>query len=221
MLSNTILLVGGYLAPVGAVFVGVLWVRPAVARAQVEREALLIRDKVIDGILAGEIDDDNPRARDAIMFCEFIAGHSRELSLAAAISTAWALKRAGIDVAAESRERRAKAVANSAGLATNEGERCLRDAEDKLDDVLSVYLVRGTGLWWILAPIQRVLRFLSDRVKDSSDTNPCEQLAATIKHPFPSELATDVRESSRGSDKPPPWWIAVTNGNRLRAASLL
>lgn len=221
MLSNTILLVGGYLAPAGAVFVGVLWIRPAIARAQVEREALLIRDKVVDGILAGDIDEDNPRARDVIMFCEFIAGHARELTLVAAHSTAWALKKAGIDTAAESRERRAKAVANSTGLATNEGARCLRDAEDKIDDVLSVYLVRGTGLWWILAPMQRVLRFSSNRAKGNCDPNPCEQLAATVKHPFPNELATDVREYSRGSDKPPTWWTAVTNGKTLRAASLL
>jgi hypothetical protein len=208
MLNTVIVLFGGFLVPLAAAWAGLLWIRPAVARARVEREALLIRDRVVDDMLAREIEPTNPRAQDAIAFCDFIANHSREITLASAFDTARGMRRAGVDPLAESKARAEKAKANSQGLATNEGQRCLEEAERDLDRIMTNYFVRGSALWWILAPAQRLLRFLAKRSKPAS-----EQFAKAIKQPFPDELATDVREAARGATTPGILWVRPSDGS--------
>jgi hypothetical protein len=206
MLSNAVFLVGAYLAPLAAVWAAVLWMRPAVARARVEREALLIRDSVVDGILSEEIDPTNPRAQDAIRFCDFLAEHSREITLSTLLDTARGLKKAGVDFVAESKARAEKAVANSAGLATEDGQRRLDRAEKDLDNILAFYLVRSSPIWCVLVPAQRVLRLIGKR--SVQDQRPAQQVAGAIGRPLPGELGGVVRESARGETAPSALWTA-------------
>ena len=56
--------------PLATVWVFVLWGRPAIARARVEHETVMIRDRIMDGILSGDIDKDDPRAVDALTYCK-------------------------------------------------------------------------------------------------------------------------------------------------------
>jgi hypothetical protein len=215
MLSNVILLVEGYLAPVVAIWAGVVWIRPAVARARVEREVLLIRDRIIDGILNDGIASTNPRALDLIKFCDFVANHSRQLTLPAALITDLALRRSGVDTVAEARTKKEKAVVNSAGLANDNGEQCLSQAEKDVDAAIATYLVRGTAMWWLLVPMEHLMRLLNWwRSSTAHHPTPSEQFSATLKQPFPGELASEVRESARGKDTPSPWW---TRGGNVKA----
>ncbi len=209
MLSSAITLLGGFLMPLAAAWAGVLWVRPAIARASVEREALLIRDRVVDAMLAGQVKPDNPRAQDAIGFCDFIAEHSREITLSSAFDTVRGLRSAGVDPVEESRARAEKARANSKGFASADGQLCIDQAEREIDRIMADYFVRGSALWWILAPSQRLSRFLAKRSRPAS-----EQVMKGIKQPFPGELATDVREAARGASTPGVLWVRPSDSER-------
>jgi hypothetical protein len=113
MLSNVILLIEGCLLPLAAFWIFILWIRPAVARARVEREVLAIRDRVVDARARGDIDSTNPRAVNLVELCEFVATDPREITLSNLLSFQWAVTRAGVDTGAEAKIRAEKIARES------------------------------------------------------------------------------------------------------------
>lgn len=198
MLGNTVALVV-VLLPVASFWFAVLWARPAVARVKVERQVLFVRDRVMDGILSGEITRDNPRARDAIRYCEFIEQNSKEITWFSVNAAARALHDSGVDPAVEARRRTLKAEA-CADMASAAGNRRLQEAEEDLDHYLAYYLVRGSSLWWILAPAQRISRILINRRGTAA------QRMSRNSVNLPGELATELRESTRGNSPAAELW---------------
>ncbi|AOZ64459.1 minor tail protein [Mycobacterium phage PhancyPhin] len=184
----------------------ILWIRPAIARARVEREALGVRDRVVDGILSGDIDRDNPRAMDALMFSHVLEKHSRDLTLSAALATLFTVQQSGTDVRADTKARAASVAEQSRGKATDAGERRLQEAERDLDAILAHYYVRGSALWWLLAPLQRLSRFAHQHRKRMSA--PADEHSHVLDQARPGDIATEVREASRGLHVPAPLWAA-------------
>ncbi|TDO18185.1 hypothetical protein EV580_1369 [Mycobacterium sp. BK086] len=197
-MSTAVVLFLGFLLPLAAGWFALLWGRPAVARARVEYEALRIRDRVMDGILSGDISKDDPRAQDVLKYCDFLADHSRELSLSVACAVWTGMREAGIDPHQRAQEKAASRVGSFLG--TEGGRRRLQEAEAELDHSIARYFVHGSTLWWILSPAQRVTRYLRSRQSPSLD------VPIPADPPKPGELATKVREASRGQSFPPALW---------------
>lgn len=188
MLVKIILLIVGCLMPLGALWVGVLCLRPAAARVRIERAALVIRDRVVDSILVGDIEPANPRARRLMEFCEFLSTDAKELTFASAATREKVLQKCGFDLEKRARERREQIMRKSTILAKYAGHKVLDLAEHDLDRALSAYLLRGSALWWYLTPREWVRGFL--RVAPRA-----QHVADKLEDPSPDELATEVREA--------------------------
>jgi hypothetical protein len=188
MLSNAVLLIGGYLLPLASFWVFVLWVRPAVARARVEREILAIRDRLVDARAREDISPSNPRARDIIELCEFIAMNSHEITLSNVIAFQVAMRRAGVDTTSADAEMRCAQVSrDSEGLATPTGQGALQQADLDFQRVIATYLVQGSALWLVLAPAQRIRRLVHKQA-------PTDRDSGTIHDLLPGALAgTNLR----------------------------
>jgi hypothetical protein len=200
MLVKIILLIFGYLMPLGALWVGVLCLRPAVARVRIERVALVIRDRVVDGILADDIQASNPRARRLMEFCEYLSTDAKELTFASAVTRDKVLRRCGFDLEKRAREGREQIMRKSTSLAKDAGHKVLDLAEHDLDRALSAYLVRGSALWWYLTPREWVRSSLSKHA-----TPRAQHVADKLDDPSPDELATEVREAWAVS----PMWVGA------------
>jgi len=97
-MNNNFVILGLHLLLVGAGWLFVVRLRPAAARARAERDALEIRDTLVDAMLSGDIDRDNPRARDAIKFCDSLASNASSVKLLPAVGALRALRGAGVDI---------------------------------------------------------------------------------------------------------------------------
>jgi|GEM_PF-2054696 hypothetical protein len=210
MLDEALVLVVGYLLPLGAFWAAVLWIRPAVARARVEREALLVRDRIMDGILAGDISPENGRAADAIEFCDYLAENSREFKFLTIAATERGFKRANFDVKARAAELRKQALADSYNFANEGGQRRLQECEEEIDHMLARYFVRGSSLWFVLAPAQRLSRFVAPLRRKVMAARSASVSSESPVPSLPGELATDLRETWRGSNiglAASPWTV--------------
>lgn len=196
-MAAAVTLILGLLLPLATVWVFVLWGRPAIARARVEHEAVMIRDRIMDGILSGDIDKDDPRAVDALTYCKFLTNHSRELSLSVAFAVSKGMRSAGVNIKDKAQEK--AAIRETVANATEGGSRRLQEAERELDNVIGTYFVRSSALWWLLTPLQRLSRYLKAReVVSEHDLSRMD--------PRPAALAAEVREASRGLTYPPALW---------------
>lgn len=199
-----VLNVAVYLIPLGSIWAGVLWVRPAVARVRVSREALLIRDRLVDGFLSGDIEPENPRALDAMKFCEFVARRPDLIKMSRIQAVERALKKANVDLRKESRASFEAIRRQSQGLATPAGLQRIEKCEEGVDRLLADFLVRNTALWPALVP----LRWLARHLPNLRRHIPEDQL--------PGVAAADLRAASRGRTSPPDYWTAPTTSRKDR-----
>ena len=203
MLDNEVVLLVGYVLPLAVLWASIIWMRPIVARARVQRKAEAIHDELMDAIFRGEIDADNPRAIDALTYSEFLAKSAHELCISAVVAADMAADHVGYDLSTKFKERKSSVLFASRGKATAAGDTILENVEDQLDQVVAWFFVRGTVLWPILVPMQIAVRFLR---KQSSAT--AEHISKTIDQPRPGELATEIRESARGARSPLPEFMS-------------
>ncbi|SHT35835.1 Uncharacterised protein [Mycobacteroides abscessus subsp. abscessus] len=193
-----------YLLPLAAAWAGVLWIRPAVARARVHQEALSIRDCLEVGILSGDIEPENPRALDAMKFCEFVARRPDLIKMSRIQAVERALKKANVDLRKESRASFEAIRRQSQGLATPAGLQRIEKCEEGIDRLLADFLVRNTALWPALVP----LRWLARHLPNLRRHIPEDQL--------PGVAAADLRAASRGRTSPPDYWTAPTTSRKDR-----
>ncbi|BDY31439.1 hypothetical protein [Mycolicibacterium mageritense] len=203
MLDDTLVLMVGYLLPLVAAWVGVIWMRPMVARARVQRKAEAVHDDLMDAIFRGDIRVDNARAVDALAYSEFLTKSAQKLCISAVVATEMAAERVGFDMNAEVKKRNDATMLASRNKANAAGAAVLDEAERELDRAVAWYFVRGTILWPLLVPMQTAVRFLR---KQKSAT--AEQISLTIDQPRPEERATELRESARGARSPLPEFMS-------------
>jgi hypothetical protein len=200
MLDNTLVLLCGYLLPLAAAWAGVVFMRPMVARARLQREAEAVHDRLIDGILSGQIDADNPRAHDALNYSTFLAERGHELCLSAVLGTEMAARRVGVDLSSRFKERNANVLRVSKDRASDAGNCVIEDAERQLDHIVAWYFVRGTVFWPILVPLQMIVRL---RAQQGEKRESSVHVPSVIDQQRPGVLARDMRESARGKSAPP------------------
>ena len=189
-----------------SIWVGILWVRPAVARARVQREALLVQDRIWNAMHDGEIDRSSARAQDALLFCQFLIDHPKELCLtnAVAVGTAW--KRAGSwdDQREAMRKELAELRSETAEGQTSVGNRILQEAEAEIDRIVKWYFFRGSAVWPLLTPLSWFTRACITRAHSLDRLIDTETTIAQALDPDSVDLATEVRETSalrhHGSD---------------------
>ena len=104
MLDNVVVLLVGYVLPLAVLWASIIWMRPIVARARVQRKAEAIHDELMDAIFRGEIDADNPRAIDALTYSEFLAKSAHELCISAVVAADMAADHVGYDLSTKFKE---------------------------------------------------------------------------------------------------------------------
>lgn len=191
MVANIFLVVFGYLMPLTALWIFFLCSVPAVARARIERKALMIRDRIVDGIIAGEIEPDNARARDALEFCDYLDQNAEDVTIRAAVTTEKTMARLGVSFDELAQKRASQVSKKSFDNASPRGRSILASAERALDIELSRYMIRGSVLWWYYWPLHEIRTRLVRRA-----TPRAKSIAENIDDPS-SGLATDFRQSTR------------------------
>ncbi|CAN5384850.1 hypothetical protein BH09ACT8_BH09ACT8_44730 [soil metagenome] len=180
----------------------VLITMPAVARARVQRQAELARDRIVDAMLSQDIAFDNPRAEEALMRCHVLAVHSGDLTLSNAVGTMIGLSRASADlrVEVEVETHRAQILQESVGKATEKGEFLLVAVDRYLISILARYYVRGSALWWMLIPLQ-----WSTWILRSRQIPVATEVSQAMDQPLPGEIARKVLNDAPGDFEDSPW----------------
>lgn len=199
-----------YVLPLMTLWVAVLWMRPAVARARVQYAAEKIHDDLVDAILSRHIEPDNPRAIDALAYAKFVAEHPNELCLSAVASTGLAARNAGIDLVDLYAGKTESALAAAEDMADEQGKDAIAFAEGQLDRIVAWLLVRNTVVWPVFVLLQHAKHVFSYvkhtfRAKDERQAQDIEkQIDLSSAH----EQATEIRESARGAKAPQPEFLS-------------
>jgi hypothetical protein len=193
---NTVSIVEGVLLLVAAAtaVVTVLWLIPLIARARVGDEAMAVRNKVMDAVLDGCIDADDPALHDFLDYTHAFSEHAGRLGFSEAWCAHKALVKSGMKPS-EFREPVTYARMNEAG------RRVMHEAERELNQAVGDYLFDGSRFWFILVPLRHVGRWRA-RTK----------VGSSVERFRPTALASDIRQASTSPQLRPLVAMPQTGG---------
>ncbi len=179
------------IATFGLFWFGILGLRPAVARASLQREVAAIRADIVDAIFDGHLPLDQPAAEDLIAWCDNLISRPRRYSLGAALAIMHACDKHGIELSPTQGPRGVHEV-------PAEGRKVLFSSRARLDKVVGRYLVQSSPLWPVLTPVYWILeRVASSGMSPSKSTNH----RAAISKSNPTVVAKELRKAS-SEDRP-------------------
>ncbi|MEN1974929.1 hypothetical protein [Cellulomonas olei] len=175
---NTVLLVVAVLNLLWAVLV----LKPMWVRARVGHEAKMIEYRVLDAMLRGDIQADDPALDELIAYSRLLSERAKSIGLTEAAALMSAAASTGIDP---------KALPPRASYAemTPAGRSIAMEADRELHHMLADYLTRGSRAWLVLEPTRWLLR--SRRRRHTTNTNPKPWVPSGL--PTPGEAATGYR----------------------------
>ncbi|MDV7135383.1 hypothetical protein [Williamsia muralis] len=197
-------------------WVSVLWIRPAVARARVHHEVLVVQDRLWNAMHDGEIDWSSERALNVYVYCEVLLRHPKELCLSNALAMATTLHRAGkYDETTEASKARQEALrSHEAEGQTSVGNRILQECEFELDRTVGWYFSRGSAIWPVLTPLTIVANRLARRLPNKVEHSHIQ----AFEHDS-VELATEYRETAvvrnRKSDAVVRSWADLSGASKI------
>ena len=74
---------------------------PALATRKLQIEGERIRNAVLDAVLDGDLERDEPALRPFLHFCHMVEHHTTDLRLGSVLSLHWALRLHGLDTSSE------------------------------------------------------------------------------------------------------------------------
>lgn len=173
-----------FLAGVGSTIAFFTMVRPAIARATLGHRAKLAEYRVVDAMLDGAIEVDDPAFQELMGYIHMLSEHPREFGLTEFQALAMTLKEAGYKDPSEVPVR-----LPSYHEMAPAGRAAMIAAEKELHEALTDYLVTGSKWWWLLAPGRTVWR----RVRRTPERHPA-------KVTRPSVVADSYRRAARDGD---------------------
>lgn len=177
---ETAVALAGVLAACGSVLLTVFVLRPMVARARLGQRVLQQRNIVMDAVLRGEIDPDDPAVHNLLDYTQALASRPKSFG----VTEALALHRSMIELGIHSTDQLFDRA--TYGHMTPAGRRTMNEADRALQIAVADYLVGGSKFWFVLAPLRAIARLTKHTAGRHTVT--------------PGELAADYRSASRRMD---------------------
>lgn len=135
-----------YVASVAVLLIAVFVVRPWVARARVGQKARIIEYRIMDAVLAGDIDATDPALEDLIAYSRLLSEHAQHVGLTEGTAIYMAVEASGLEI-----DDLVPPQATYANM-TPTGRRVAQEADKDLHRIFTRYLVDGSRVWFLLMP---------------------------------------------------------------------
>lgn len=127
--------------------------RPMVARARVGHEARLIEYRLMDAMLDGEIEVNDPALEELVSYSRLLSERARQIGITEATAMLNAARQCGISL------RDVVPPRSSHAQMSPEGRKIAMAAEGELHALFARYLLHGSKAWFLIGTAQAVLRF--------------------------------------------------------------